>query len=388
MMFVRTRQEMAQYINDRMNKTYSELSEDQRLEYESSLTKVYLIEAHLSSDTPHDKIFIFLKENLSLLKKEHNWTIDLRETEESNFYAAFLKRKKDLITFYIDASDARFWLIHSMDKSKLIDPLIEKIAIGNQDLDRAWIPVQLLENTTKLGSLRGLGLDYDRRKIPDIDFETPKAPVESLKMQLWGNRSSKVLQILREEGAFPHETTLSKVKVKFWVDTNNSSDFSIDDIKYDGKITARGTSFQSHITLVSDLFRKYSGKIKEIEQQLSISFEEEQQRISISGSPINIIFENPISDLDLFCESVFSSSNPFRLWGVPIKLNEKYVRVSGIDLHVGKRIDFEITPEFMRIYLPSESCGNSIVRIFTNLQHYYDAKIDAQDGDGKSLFEF
>lgn len=387
-MFVKTRQEMAQYINDRMNKTYYELREEQQLEYESSLTKAYLVEAHLLGDVSHDEILAFLKKAFTRIQTAKKYKVTIKETEEENFFNAQIKEDNEPLIFYVDASDSRFWLIHSMDKSVSVDPLIDKLTSWNQNLDRAWLPIQLLEEISKLGDLRGLGLDYDRREIPDVNFEIPEAPVEFLKMQLWGNKAGKVLQILREKDAFPHETTLSKVKVKFWIDGESTSEFSLDDIKYDGKITARGTSFQSHVTLVTNLYQKYSDKIRELEKHYALSYKEEGERFSISGMPINIIFPAPIKNLDLFCESVFSSTKPFRLWGIPIKLNENYVRISGFDLHVGKRISFEITPEFMRLYLPEGSCANSVVRIFTNLQHYYDSLIEAKNGDGESIFSF
>lgn len=29
----------------------------------------------------------------------------------------------------------------------------------------------------------------------------------------------------------------------------------------------------------------------------------------------------------------------------------------------------------MRIYLPENSCGNTILRLYTNLQHYFDSNV-------------
>lgn len=391
-MYVKTRQEMAQFINERMNKTYQELREEQRLEVETSLAKTYLMEAHLTKDISHDKIFEFIKENFIFSKKNKKGLIEIKETEDENFFCAHIRvDRESSITLYIDSTDSRFWRIHSMDKSTQVDKLIEKFTVASMSLDRIWLPIQLLENISKLGFLYGLGLDYDRREIPDVDFIDPEAPVEYLKMQLWGNKAGKVLRILRDENAFPHETTLSKVKVKFMLDKKNKSEFSLDEIKFNGKITARGTSFQSHITLVSNLYRKYIKNVLKLENQYSLSyklFKENKTGYSISGLPINILFGRPIKNIDRFCRRVFSSSFPFRLWGVPIKLSNRYVRVSGLDLHVGRRIDFELTPEFMRIYLPLGSCGNSVLRIFTNLQHYYDSLVEARDGNGESIFEF
>jgi hypothetical protein len=52
---------------------------------------------------------------------------------------------------------------------------------------------------------------------------------------------------------------------------------------------------------------------------------------------------------------------------------------------VTNRITFEITPEFMRVYLPDGSCGNTIIRLYTNLQHYYDSLVVLAAGGGEPL---
>lgn len=385
---IRSRQDMALYINDRMNRAYENLTEEQKLEYEVNMAKVYLIEAHLAPDAAHDVVFGFLRNVLTDFQGQHKSEAGAWETDEERFFGAKIRAKGGSVELYIDASDPRFWLVHSMDKSMVIDPLLEKLISGSHELDRVWIPIQLLRCTAQLGSLRGLSLEFDRRKVPDIDFEAPEAPAEFLKMQLWGNKAAKFLDILTKNGAFPRETTLSKVKVKYWGNPEDNSEITVDDIKYDGKITARGTSFRSHNTLITNLYRKYSGKIQEIENEYSISYNVEGQRMSVRGDPIYIVFRKPIDNVELFCRYVFSSANPFKLWGVPVRVSEKLTRVSGFDLHVGKRIDFEITPGYIRVYLPAGSCGNSVVRIITNLQHYYDSQIDAQNSEGRSLLDF
>jgi hypothetical protein len=41
-------------------------------------------------------------------------------------------------------------------------------------------------------------------------------------------------------------------------------------------------------------------------------------------------------------------------------------------MHNGDQFSIELTPDWMRLYLYEEACGNTVLRIFTNLQHYYD----------------
>ncbi len=388
----RDRREMAQLLNARMRKTYASLKSGQELESESSLVKTYLVEAHLPEKCNDEEIWDFVTRNLNNKSFSKKATTRINKTDDSSLLQLECKTKiggrEENTVIFIDCSNTRFWVLHSMSNSRNLDWLLNRILSSTPSLDSAWIPSQLLEKASENGVFRGLSLDYDRRKMADIDLEDADAPVQFLKMQLWGNKAAAILNILRGESAFPNETTLSKVKVKFWLDPRNEEEFSVDDIKFNGKITARGTSFQSHVALLSDIYRRYADAIRHIESELAMKYIAEGKKLTIQGGPINMIFGRPIENVESFCESLFSCSDPFRLWGVPIRLSKDFWRVSGIDLHVGMRINFEIAPDFMRIYLPDGSCGNTVLRIYTNLQHYYDSRVEARNGDDNVIFKF
>ncbi len=386
-MKVKTRRDMALLLNDRMNKTYESLKAKQELEIDSSLVKTYLLEAHTiksESSAEVKKLIqkIFTKTNLRTSDE-----VSLLEGDEEFFFIMKTAIDKERITIYLDTTDPRFWLLHSMDSSISLDKFYDRLTIDFHEFDNAWLLPQLLEEISTRGILRGLGLDYDRREVPDIDFESEQAPVEFMKMQLWGNQAGKVLKVLRQNEAFPHATTLSKVKIKYWSNEDKES-YAIDDIKYNGKITSRGTSFNTHVALITELYRIYKQIITELETKYALSFQSANNNYNFSGYPINFYFEQPIADLDKFCESIFSSAYPFKLWGVPVSVGKRFIRVSGFDLHTGAPINFEINPLYIRVYLPKGTCGNSVVRFYTNLQHYYDSRIKVETGDGRKIFEF
>jgi hypothetical protein len=383
---------MVERLEQVMSHAYVELEERQRLEAETSLLKTYLLEAH-SRNSTHANIRALLKgafgtNGLGQRSKAH-----VRETQEEFFFSVDVTWVSNSAEFYVDASDQRFWLLHSVSKSTAADRILQRVIANDIRLDSAWLPMQLLEQVAGMGLFRGLGLDYDRREVPDVDFEAPEAPVEYLKMQLWGNRAREVLRVLREPNAFADATTLSKVRVKHWHDPAGDQDsFSLDDVKWDGKITARGTSFQSHINLVTTVYRTYAEKIKRFEDDFGLRYEAveganaRQAPYSVGGEPLNVTFGRPIADLEKFLDSVFSGAEPFRLWGSPVSLGRNYFRVTALDLHVTHPITFEITPQFMRVYLPQGSCGNTLARLYTNLQHYYDSQVTMKSGNGEMLF--
>jgi len=95
---------------------------------------------------------------------------------------------------------------------------------------------------------------------------------------------------------------------------------------------------------------------------------------SFAGMPIGIQFSRPIPDLPAFCEELFSSRAPFRLWGQPA-VTEDEALVEAVDLHAGQRITIEVGHDWMRVYLYAGSCGNTIARLISNLQTRFDGAL-------------
>lgn len=386
-MILNTRREMAQYLEEVMSHAYEQLEERQRLEASTSLVKTYLIEAHALGRADHDQLLRTIRSRFTQPILGTHLPLRIHETDDRMFFNVQLGHRDDGIFFYIDASNPRFWLVHTAAKSTEVDPLVHKLILNTDEFDSIWLPIQLLSRIASLGILRGLGLDYDRRAVPDVDFEQDAAPVEFLKMQLWGNRSNDVLRVLSSRDAFPNATTLSKVKVKYFLDERDNA-FCIADIKFDGKITGRGTSYQSYIGLVTNLYRDYARRIQDFEERFTISVEAPRENeFRFAGEPLNFVFNQPLDNIKTFCERVFSGSEPFRLMGSPVATGEQSFRVAAIDLHVGSRVNFEIFPTLIRVYLTPGSCGNSLARIYTNLQHYYNSRVEALDGSQARPFE-
>jgi len=378
----RSRQELAQLMDHVMNQTYSSLEEEQELEQETSLVKTYLLEAHLPEDASPNDIRSMLQ-TVSETYLTHKRKLIADDTKDPTLYLLSTVVDRERVILYVDVSNPRFWILHSVNKSTALDWVLDRVTKEVDQLDRGWLWPELLQELSTKGSFRGLGLDYDRRIVPDIDFESPES-VEYLKLQLWGMQASKVLEVL--QSSFPHATTLAKVKVKYWLSQMGDGDFSLDDVKFDGKITARGTSFQSHLALVSALYRRYADTIRRLEADFSLKWDYNENALQLSGAAIGFRFPTPIQDLERFCDHVFSSSLPFRLWGVPIRVTKSLIRVPAVDLHSSSRLDIEVCPEFMRLYLPEGACGNTIVRLYTNLKHHYDSRLKAVTADGQVIF--
>lgn len=371
-----------------MRRDYSKESQPERSEVDTSLLKTFLLEAHLSEAASLAKAHQLALRVFSSETMGGDAKVTVKKLDDPSLIDVRADTNLGRVDLCLDVANPRFWIAHSISGSAAVDRLVRKAVRSGPKLDRAWLPIQMLEHLTTLGRFRALSLDFDRRSIKDVDFELPDAPVAYLKMQLAGNQSAEVLKLLRERGAYGSETALSKVKIKYWENPDLPEFFSVDEVKFDGRIAVRGLSFDSHIDFVTRAYDSYQAKLRHFEDHFAIRGIEESGCLRIEGSPILFRFERSIRDLSAFCESIFASKEPFRLWGVPVPTGVNSFRVRGVDLHVGCAMNFEVTPEWMRVYLPAGGCGNTVLRLFTNLQHHYDSMVSAHDEDGHDLFQF
>ena len=183
-MRITTRREMAARLEEVMSRAYTELEERQRLEAGTSLLKTYLLEAH-SGNGQHRDILHVLTAAFSVENLGRNSRGSVHETDEEFFYRIDATWSRSQAEFYVDASDHRFWILHSIFNSRKADNILHRVVANDSNLDSAWLPMQLLERVAGMGQFKGLHLDYDHREVPDVEFDVPNAPVEYLKMQLW-----------------------------------------------------------------------------------------------------------------------------------------------------------------------------------------------------------
>jgi hypothetical protein len=93
------------------------------------------------------------------------------------------------------------------------------------------------------------------------------------------------------------------------------------------------------------------------------------------GNPITIHFSREVPVLRI-TELLFSSDEPFRLWGIPDFISDTAARVYAVDMHhgnTGNKLMFEITSRFLRVTIPRYSCANTVLRLFANINHFVDA---------------
>ena len=374
-MKVKNKTDMARYLADAMFSSYDRYRAEQKLEPDTGLLKSYFIEAHVNTENnqPHNEILTFLRQLTEYIR------IQVFESEDETLFN--IVHGKDV--YYLDISDPRFWIIHTLALSTRADKLRRDLIRLSPFLDNGWLPAQFLEKVAKFGHFRGFGAVHD--ETPLMVDKTAETEVETMHLRLWGSSAAAVLESLRESRALMHSLALSSVRLKYWL-PEFEDEAIIDNFTFDGKVTALGKSFISHINLVSKVYSDYVKTIRSIEEEFPIQFIPEDGIPTLEGHPIIVSLTRELINIPNFISRVFSSALPFRLWGLPEIIEDDFARVYAVDLHIGHKLMFEIAKDFIRIYLPAGTCGNTIARFYTNLQQYYDSMAVISGGSREQLF--
>jgi hypothetical protein len=353
-MDIQTRKDLTNYLQACLSKKDMKEIESSEEELPSKSLKSYIIE----SNTDDLQKIILDKFEMKVLSTKDD---TIKIISVSN------KLTKQKFRFYVDIFDKRFIVFHSSDESKLTDEFIESLILSDSNaLDYPWFFNGFMNNVLSLGSNESFSVKF-RNEFYDIEKEL--AEIKRFSMRFWGNDGKKTLNQISKIESLKQGISLSNVGVRI----GNEDLFINDNISYKGRFTAiSGNSVKEHLYLIQRIKSSYRNIINKIESS-SIEYITNGNKISIIGEPIIIKFSKRISNIKLFSDILTSSRKPFRLWGISNLLSENYAVINGIDLHTGDKIDFEISNEWIRLYLPKGSCGNVIIRLLTNIQHYFDS---------------
>lgn len=356
---ITSRRELKESLQQRMVDSYENVKEEQELESDQTYLKSYLIEAdrdEFTSDLVDRNIRVF-------------------NTDEEGFTVLKLHNSNGSGYYYLDKLDERFWSIHTLEKSNDSDSFVERLVFPRfTQLDFPWLSSGFLRRIgeSPRNTFKSFSLSF-KNKFENIEEDA--TDVSKLSMRLWGNSAKRVLGTLSQDQDLSKSTTLSNVGIRRSFDDGR---VLIEDIKHNAKFTARGDAVDGHFHQLMEVKNDYKEVLSLIEDEYSIARGKNTTGGTVEGSPVIITFNQEIPDMEAFFNVLLSSSEPFRLWGVKNEVDSDYYRVSGVDMHTGHELDLEVCPTWMRIYLPEGSCGNVILRLFTNIQHYFDSRAELE----------
>ena len=252
-----------------------------------------------------------------------------------------------------------------------------------------WLPSAHLRYIAPGALSRRVGTRFDGKRLVSSD-----AAARDLRVQLSGSHAERLLDEITGLPDYRSAVSFSNIEVDL-------SDPDLgplrESVRRWGAFAAYGEQFTHHAQFVQTVISRYARLVESIEA-LSLRFvpldtangttsqDADAGGASFAGMPIGIRFSRPIPDLPAFCEELFSSRAPFRLWGQPAVIHDEAL-VEAVDLHVGQRIGIELGHDWMRVYLHAGSCGNTVARLISNLQTRFDGALalthpDLQDAAG------
>ncbi|MHC3438949.1 hypothetical protein ACYJ1Y_12840 [Natrialbaceae archaeon A-gly3] len=365
---ISSRMELKELLQERMVDSYESVKEKQELNESETYLKSYLIESERSTTE-------------GLLERSEGYRLKREKTREGDFENIQIRKigSDKRARFYIENLDERFWAVHSLAKSTNSDSLLDKLVFPRfTQLDYSWLSNSFLKNIGEnpTNDFRSFSLkfkdEFQKVGSEGQESEHPSTgDISKMSMRLWGENAQKVLSTLSADETLGKSTSLSNVGIRKSFDDGR---VLLEDITHTAKFTARGDSVDGHFYQIDKVKEKYKNILYSLENDYAIQRSVDNRGGNLSGEPVLINFNREVADFDLFFSTLLGSTKPFRLWGLENKIDEDYYTVAAVDLHTGDKLDIEVYRDWMRIYLPEDSCGNVILRLYTNIQHYFDSE--------------
>jgi hypothetical protein len=308
-----------------------------------------------------------------------NYSVEFKQTKDRFLYVMIIRENSNRFTLYLDSFFGRFWKLYSIVESLTISRFIDHFTHNLLKVDSLWMPHQMLDEFEKDYLNIGFSIKFKQEVL--TEEELSEDDISQLTMRLWSKGSKpsqKIVDLLQEHG-YPVTKTSTRLlniaddEIKF-----------LDEVYYDGKVTiSKGTDIEEHIQFVDSIIDTYAETMTRIENN-RMYLELSEGGFKSSGHPFELKFSKE-QNIETLSEKIINSTRPFRLWGMVHDQDENFLRVTGVDTHTGDKFDMDLMPDYIRVYLPKNACGNLIFRLYTNIQHSLDPEVTIHDQHG-SIF--
>jgi len=344
---------MLDLFGARIQNAHTDLVENTELEFGRNMLKTAIIESNI----PFEKIL-----SSEIIDDVYKIEPDLKIVEVTN--------SKGDGRLYFDLHDDRFWIVYSIGKSDFfkesISDLLKKEGGG---LDRLWIPTGHVEQIGSTGKYEAIKLSYGATDVFPEEFIKDNLQFTDLNIDGSGQNASNLYNILKESEDIRDYLALSRIQIR----REKEGEFVRESITNEGTITTRnGSDIGLHISTVEHIKKLYSQLLEAVERNHIIRATKVEHGARASGGPVVINFSRQVSDVEGFLGHVVNAQDPFRLWGHSRKVGHNAYKIDGVDAHNGDKIAIEMSSEWLRLYLYDDACGNTALRLFTNIQQYYD----------------
>jgi hypothetical protein len=354
---ISSRHDLIRVLDSVISETSKSIAENQKFPENISKVKTYQIE---SNQNIEDIVFSSL--------------INFKPLDDENLYKLVITnhKKEKPISLFIDTSNNRFWSVYCFNKSSDSDRRIKHLVnYTSNNLDHFWLPNSFLNNILGLGKVREISSIYED------EIKTGKNELDKkYRMRIWGEGAINISNIISNDPAYKSASSLAGVEVRYQreKDEDDSNHYFVDErISYDGKISVKGNSASLHFDFLNILKSDYQKLIEDIEKHRKSIFRNNNTTLEIHGTEFEFTIQKSIHDHKKLVTEFLSSKNALKIVGLPNKIAEDHYIVPGVDLHNGDKIDLEFYKNKIYLTLMDGGCGNTILRLLTNIQHIFDS---------------
>lgn len=297
-----------------------------------------------------------------LARQASSLGFDVQSTRDSDLFVL----RRDRLTFFADLLDPRFWLLHTASGAGRAKQAVRRLVWDSRQVDSCWFPQTLLHSIQASGTSRWFKADFKGEGFLPADGVADRR----LRVQLEGEHPDELFKVLASLEAYRTAAALSAVACRI-----GDADDWVDEIAhFNGGFVARGRSFENHVGFVAEAVDRYRALVERVENRYRLSWSAaDHGGFTFDGDVLTIRLSRRVTDLDQLLDGLFSCRDPFRLWAVPRKVSDDFATAEVVDLHIGEAFSMDIATDYIRVYLSDRVCGNTVLRLLTNLQHRYDA---------------
>ncbi len=329
---------------------------------ELNALKIFLLESHLPPD-PDARA-----KSLAGAASGLGFTVE-QSSDDPDFLTL---RFGDTGTIWIDASLPRFWRAYCLGTVTEVKRTIHAIVRSVDGLDHVWLATPFLEEIPNWLDARvtAFAIHSDRRRVA-LREQADALPISQLTVRLWGTGQQDRLAEIRKSGLFKGATALRSIRVRRGKPGQGDGEYLATEFFANGRVTAYGDSFDRLNAALLKVIEKYRFVVCGFEEQFGFGCERTQEGTEhVRGRPIEFALDWNGVDPSSVMRRVFSGTEPFALFGEPQRLSASRWQVHAVDLHMRERLTFDFSENGARICLPTEVCGNTVVRFIGNLQRY------------------
>lgn len=263
------------------------------------------------------------------------------------------------LQLWLDVSGGRVCRLFTVGVAKDADRVHELLVAGTGSLECVWLPPRVLEQLARHAEAKMVlfSLRHDRRALRRAPDDQG---IDSVTLRFWGPRAKETLDKLRGSDVLPDATSVYSVRVRFGDDER----YCLAEVFHTGKLTTVGTSFA--------FLEGVLAQLTEAHADLALSLEQAQR----TPRRLDVKVNWTLDDLGYAVARMFSGAEPFRLWGVPELVGDRY-HVRAVDLDVGRSARFEVGPAGVSMELAPRTPASVAIRYVSALQYH----VNASTGD-------